>query len=103
MTAPGAVPGEGGVQQPSNGMGLAAMILGIASIPLLCCFGIGTLAGIAAIVLGYMGKTKADQGLATNRTQALVGLILGAVAVGLGVLSIILNLTGAIEYTVPTN
>lgn len=98
MTAPGPMPGAAGPQQPSNTMGLWAMILGIASIPLVCCFGFGTLVGIAAVVLGFLGKNKAEQGLATNRGQALAGLICGAVAVGLGVLAVILNIIGRVSF-----
>lgn len=79
---------------PSNTQGLLAMILGIAAIPLLCCFYIGFPLGIAAAVLGYLGKKKADQGLATNRGQAQAGFICGLVAVGLGVVLIILAIIG---------
>ncbi|MGW0436074.1 DUF4190 domain-containing protein [Micromonospora sp. NPDC003197] len=70
------------------------MILGIAAIPLLFCCYLGFPLGIAAAVTGFLGKQKADQGLADNRGQALAGLICGAVAVGLGILSIILNFVG---------
>jgi hypothetical protein len=65
------------------------MILGIAAIPLVCCLGIGIPLGIAAAITGWLGKQKAEQGLANNRGQAMAGLICGAVAVGLGVLWII--------------
>jgi hypothetical protein len=66
------------------------MILGIASIPLVCCFYLGIPLGIAAAVTGWMGKQKAEQGLANNRGQAMAGLICGIVAVGIGLLFIIL-------------
>jgi hypothetical protein len=66
------------------------MILGIASIPLVCCFYLGIPLGIAAAITGWMGKQKAEQGLANNRGQAMAGLICGAVAVGLGIVFIIL-------------
>jgi hypothetical protein len=85
---------------PSNTLGLVAMILGIAAIPLLCCFYLGIPLGIAGIVLGFMGKKRADQGLATNRGQAQAGLICGAVAVGLGIVLVILNVAfHAMDFT----
>jgi hypothetical protein len=87
-------------QAPNNTQGLIAMILGIAAIPLLCCFYLGVPVGITAGVLGYLGKKKAEQGLATNRGQAMAGLILGAVAVGLGVLVFILAI-GLNAFDVP--
>jgi hypothetical protein len=86
---PGAYGAPGG--QPSNTQGLVSMILGIAAIPLVCCFGVGIPLGIAAAVLGFLGKRKADQGQATNRGQALAGLICGAVAAVGGVILIIVG------------
>jgi hypothetical protein len=79
-------------QASNNTFGLVSMILGIIAIPMVCCFFLGIPLGIAAGVLGYLGRQKADQGLATNRGQAQAGLICGAVAVGLGILSIIATL-----------
>jgi hypothetical protein len=78
-------------QKASNTQGLIAMILGIASIPL-CCLYLGFPLGIAALVLGYLGKKKADQGLATNRSQALTGLICGAVGTVLSLVAIVLTI-----------
>jgi hypothetical protein len=79
--------------QPSNTQGLVAMILGIISLVLVCAiitWIIGLPLGVAAAVLGYLGKKKAEQGLATNRGQAMAGLICGSIATGLGVLFLIL-------------
>jgi predicted lysophospholipase L1 biosynthesis ABC-type transport system permease subunit len=89
-------------QQPSNAMGLTALILGIASIPLACCFYLGIPLGVVAAVLGFLGKNKADQGLATNRGQAMAGLICGIVGAALGVL--LLLLAGVFSLVdLPTN
>ncbi len=78
--------------QQSNTMGLLAMIFGIVAIPLAFCCYIGTLLGIAAIVLGVLGTQKANRGEASNRGQAKAGLICGAVAIGLDVILLILSL-----------
>jgi hypothetical protein len=82
--------GPGGQQ---NTLGLVSMILGIASIPLVCCY-LGIPLGIGAVVTGWMGKQKAAQGLADNQGQALAGLICGAIGAVLGVLQIILLVVG---------
>jgi hypothetical protein len=67
------------------------MILGIVAIPLaFCCLYIGIPLGIAAIVTGWLGKQKAEQGLANNRGQAMAGFICGIAGVALGLLSIVL-------------
>ena len=76
---------------PSNTQGLVGMILGIASIPLACCPYLGILLGIAGGVLGFLGRKKADAGLANNRSQAQTGLICGAVGVVLGIVVLILS------------
>jgi hypothetical protein len=91
MTMPSGLPAGGQQPAPNNTLGLVSMILGIVAIPLVCCFYLGIPVGIAAGVLGYLGKQKAEQGLATNRGQAMAGLICGAVALGFGVLLIALG------------
>jgi hypothetical protein len=68
--------------RPSNTLGLLSMIFGIIAIPFgFCCGIVGIGAGGAAIVMGILGLRKANQGLATNRGQALAGVICGALGV----------------------
>jgi hypothetical protein len=97
-TSGGAYPASGGAYpaagygqgaQPQNTLGLIGMILGIAAIPLVCCFYIGLPLGIGAVVVSYLGLNKVKQGLANNRGQAMAGIICGASAVGLFVILII--------------
>jgi hypothetical protein len=92
LTAPYPPPMPAQGQAPNNTFGLGSMILGIIAIPLACCAIPGLVLGIAAGVLGFLGKQKADQGLATNRGQAMTGLICGAVAAGLGLVIFIIGL-----------
>jgi hypothetical protein len=66
------------------------MILGIISIPFACCFYLGLPLGAAAAVMGFLGKQKADQGQATNRSQAQTGLITGIIGAGITILLLIL-------------
>ncbi|WP_344128324.1 DUF4190 domain-containing protein [Saccharopolyspora halophila] len=67
----------------SNGMGTAALILGIigvllAFIPIIGFFGF--ILGVLAIVLGAIGIVRAHRGTASNKVIAYVGTALGAVA-----------------------
>ncbi|WP_433529851.1 DUF4190 domain-containing protein [Micromonospora sp. CA-263727] len=78
-----------GAPAPQNTLALVAMILGIASIPLGCCH-LGIPLGVAAVITGWLGKQKADQGLAGNSGQALAGLICGAIGALLGLLYLVL-------------
>ncbi len=77
---PGSVPAA-----PENTQGLVGMILGIVAIPLVCCFYLGIPLGIAGAIVSYLGLQKANAGRATNRSQAMTGLICGAVAAVLGI------------------
>jgi hypothetical protein len=70
---------------PQNGLGTAALVLGI--LGFVC---IGPIGSILAIVFGKMGMTKADQGLANNRSSAKAGFILGIVGLALSVVGIII-------------
>ena len=74
---------QGQPAAPQNGLGTAALILGILGV-IGCLPYVGSILGI---VLGKMGMTKADQGLATN------GFILG-------IIGIILAVIGTIIYIV---
>ncbi|MCD9876771.1 DUF4190 domain-containing protein [Streptomyces guryensis] len=76
---------------PQNGMGTAAMVLGILSCCMFCVYGIVSLVlGVLAVVFGVKGKQRADRGEATNRGQAQAGFITGIVGIVLGVAVIVL-------------
>jgi hypothetical protein len=67
-----------------NGLGLTAMILGIVGAVLgISCFGafLGLPLGIGAVVCGIAGLRIVKRGEATNRPQAMTGLILGIISV----------------------
>lgn len=74
--------GQGGYDRPApkNGVGLAALILGILAL-LSGFFVIGGLLGLVAIVLGVIGSRRAKRGLATNRGAAITGIVLGVIGV----------------------
>ncbi|MDI6098453.1 DUF4190 domain-containing protein [Actinoplanes sp. NEAU-A12] len=74
-----------------NTQGLISMILGIVSIPAVCCWYAGVPLAVGAIVLGLLGKKKAEQGLAGNRGQAIAGIATGASAIALAILLFILG------------
>ncbi|NCT91027.1 DUF4190 domain-containing protein [Cellulomonas sp. APG4] len=77
----------GGYGQPApsktNGLGIAALIVGILS--LLICYipfvgFVSVLGGIIAVVLGILGMRKAKDGQTGGRGMSLAGLITGAIA-----------------------
>jgi hypothetical protein len=92
---PGAPP------QPDNTRGLIGMILGIVSIPVACCAIIGLLTGGAGVVLGGIGLRRVAAGQATNRGQALAGVICGAVGIILSIISGVLGVVNIGNLTAP--
>jgi uncharacterized membrane protein len=63
-----------------NGLGTAALVLGIVGI-LLSFFLVGGLLGLVGIGLGFVGLSRVKQGLADNRTVAIAGIVTGIIAV----------------------
>ncbi|MEV5974377.1 DUF4190 domain-containing protein [Streptomyces sp. NPDC051921] len=89
---PGGYGQPGWTPAPSNGMGTAAMVLGILAVVLaFCSYGVlGLILGGVALGLGIAAKKKSDRGEATNRGQAVAGITLGAIGLALGVAGIAL-------------
>ena len=73
---------------PQNGMGTAALVMGI--LQFVC---LGPIASILAIVFGAIGRSKAKQGLATNGGVATAGF-------WLGIAGLILSVIGAIIFAI---
>jgi hypothetical protein len=65
---------------PRNGMGTAALVVGVVAL-VLALFLLGLPLGILAIVLGILGLRRASRGEATNRGMAIGGIVTGALGV----------------------
>jgi len=70
-SAPGSMGGP-----PRNGMGVAALVLGILSLVSYC---FGPILGLLAIIFGGVGISRANQGSATNKGMATAGLVMGII------------------------
>jgi hypothetical protein len=92
----GAYP-AGGYQAPGypaargrrNGMGTAALVIGVVAlvlVALLLFSPLGALLGLVAVLFGILGLMRASRGEADNRGQAVAGLVTGAVALLFGIL-----------------
>ena len=98
--APYGDPGYGAA--PRNGVGLAALIVGIVTLVLAFIPFEGYL-GVIAIILGIVGLSRVRKRVATNRGMAITGIVLGAVAVVVAILwtflfaAIVPQLGGVIE------
>ncbi len=75
----------GGPMVPQNGMGVAAMVLGILACCLFCMYGVLSLVlGVLAVVFGVKGRRRAARGEADNHGQAQAGFIMGIIGIVLG-------------------
>jgi hypothetical protein len=98
---PGEYPGYPGYGWPGmpmprqNGLGVAAMVLGILSVCLFCLYGVvSVVLGILAVVFGIKGRKRADRGEADNHGQAQAGFVLGIIGIVLGIAVIVLIAIG---------
>lgn len=85
---PGQYPGyppPGPHGAPRNGAGIAALVVAIAGIVTALSVVGGVLLGIVAIVLGFVGHSRAKRGEADNGGVAIAGIVLGVLAVVAGI------------------
>jgi hypothetical protein len=76
------------VVKPRNGVGVAALVLGLLGLVLTLLVlpaPLGALLGLLALIFGIIGIGRVGRGEATNRGQAVTGLITGILALALGV------------------
>ncbi|CAN5551071.1 hypothetical protein BH24ACT13_BH24ACT13_07940 [soil metagenome] len=67
--------------QPRNGLGIAALVVGIFALILaIFFFPLGLLLAVVAIVLGIFAIRRVSKGQATNRGMAISGVVLGVLA-----------------------
>ena len=91
---------NGGIQQPpapANGMAIASLVLGIVSLAISWCWGIGIIPGIIAIILGLLSRPKTETGSGKLTGAAIAGIICGSIG---SVASILLFI---IEYFILIN
>ena len=67
----------------SHGMGIASLILGICSIAICCCYGVGAIPAIIGLILGILQNKKNANGIAT------AGIVLGIIGILLNVVWLI--------------
>ena len=74
--------------RPKNGLGVAALVLGVASLVAalsFILFPLGLLGGLVAVILGAIALTRGRAKGATNPGQATAGIICGVLALVIGI------------------
>jgi len=61
------------------GLAIASLVLGIVSVPMMCCCGAGLVAAILAIVFGHLaiGQIRRSEGRLDGKGMAVAGLVMG--------------------------
>jgi len=69
---------------PRNGLGIAALVIAILALVTTFSVAGGILLGSVAVILGIMGRGRVKRGEANNGGTALAGIVLGALAIVVG-------------------
>jgi hypothetical protein len=72
--------------QQSQGLAIGALVCGIISIVTVCLWFLAIPLGIVAVILGIVGKGKAQRGEAGGQGLAKTGMILGVIGVALSLI-----------------
>ncbi|WP_149178946.1 DUF4190 domain-containing protein [Streptomyces sp. TRM49041] len=72
---------------PANGLGIAAMVLGIVSVVTFCLYGVvSIITGALGLILGIVARKRVKRGEANNGGMATAGIITGSIGIVLGIL-----------------
>ena len=84
---------------PRNGLGIAALILGIIGVlsSFVPFYWLAAILGIVGLILGLIGYGRFQRSEATNATMALWGIITSAVAVVLSVVGVVSFMIGSAD------
>jgi Domain of unknown function (DUF4190) len=89
----GAPPQQYGWSNARNGMGTAALVLGILAVVTSWTVIGGIVLGLLAVIFGFIGRGRMKRGEATNGGASLAGLILGFIGLALAVVLIAVGAT----------
>lgn len=84
----------GAAAQQSNGMAIAALVLGIVGALLFLTVIGGIVLGLLAVILGVIGARKARGGRAPHRGMAIIGAVLG----GLGIVGSVVVIALGVSF-----
>lgn len=71
-----------------NGLGVAALILAVLGLLFSWTIAGGVILGLVAVILGFLARGRVKRGEATNGGLAIAGVVLGALAIVVGLIFI---------------
>jgi hypothetical protein len=69
---------------PRNGFGIASLVLAIIALLSVWSVFVAVVLGLAAVVIGFLGRGRVKRGTANNGGVAIAGIVLGALAIIVG-------------------
>ena len=72
-----------GQRQPSSGLAITSMVLGIVGLVLCWFIYIGLPAALLGVILGFIALNKVKAGTGGGRGMAVTGIVCGFIAIGL--------------------
>jgi amino acid transporter len=83
-------------QARNNGFAITSMVLGIVSIPMICCCYTGIIPGILAVIFGFLARNKLRTSFSVEKGEgmALAGIILGFITIGLVIILLAFSFSG---------
>jgi hypothetical protein len=85
----------GGATGQTNGLAIAGMILGIASLVLFFLSVFAAIIGVVGLILSFIGLNKSKQMGGTGRGMAIAGIVTSAAGIAIGVILFIIGLQAA--------
>jgi hypothetical protein len=89
---------------PVSRLAITSLVLSIASLPASCCYGFGALIAVAAIVTGFIAwrQVRKSEGATRGDWMAIVGILIGAFAILVAVVTVALYMIGRIGQLMQT-
>lgn len=73
------------VSQKTNGLAIASLVVSLAGLPMVFCYGVGGLLGLVGAILGHVAQRQVRERGEGGRGLALAGVIIGWVTLALGI------------------
>jgi hypothetical protein len=70
--------------QPRNGFGIASLVLAVVALLSVWSVFAGVILGLVAVAIGFLGRGRVKRGIANNGGVAIAGIVLGTLAVVVG-------------------
>jgi hypothetical protein len=78
------------IGQKTNGLAIGSMVVSIAGLVLVVCYGAGGVLGLVGAILGHVAQRQIRERGEGGKGMALAGIICGWIALGLGIIVFVL-------------